>query len=333
MSERLSSNYQQLFQVHVLHHYWLDEGATLFDDIVAAAKANRLLNYDVRRFLTITPTPITAKSLLGLKCIYKNTALGFVVIAPSDTKIPMDLQLEFIVTVNHSDFYNYTALTLRSQPITEHYYKIEDKIYRYKENVPLLSNLTGISRGINPNETLYLSQAIPAVADNKIESFVLSGNVLDQLISEQPVTTKRISSQANSIPVFVHQGDIPTINPPIGLTGVPSEGIFLTEDISDSLFALVRIKAVRTDNDAFSFVNNLGNAKPTPPIFQIRFKNRSTVWSYLSKSTGAILSEELTPLPLTYFGNAGSQTKPSEGLVKPDKSGTKITRLISEIFV
>ena len=48
------------------------------------------------------------------------------------------------------------------------------------------------------------------------------------------------------------------------------------------------------------------------------------------------------PLPLTFFGNARDDTetdkkkplhKPSEGLVKAEKNGDKITKLVSEIFV
>jgi hypothetical protein len=49
MSERLSSKYQNLFRVQILHHYWLDEGATLFDQITdPIQKTNRLLTSIVR---------------------------------------------------------------------------------------------------------------------------------------------------------------------------------------------------------------------------------------------------------------------------------------------
>jgi len=46
-----------------------------------------------------------------------------------------------------------------------------------------------------------------------------------------------------------------------------------------------------------------------------------------------VSSTEANPLPLTYFGNAGTKQKPSDGLVKAEKSGQKITRLVSEIYV
>ena len=53
----------------------------------------------------------------------------------------------------------------------------------------------------------------------------------------------------------------------------------------------------------------------------------------MNKRTGATNSTEANPLPLTYFGTMGTKQKPSEGMVKAEKSGTRITRLISEIYV
>jgi hypothetical protein len=44
-------------------------------------------------------------------------------------------------------------------------------------------------------------------------------------------------------------------------------------------------------------------------------------------------STEPNPLPLTFFGNAGTKQKPSGGFVKADITGTKVNRLVSEIYV
>ena len=107
----------------------------------------------------------------------------------------------------------------------------------------------------------------------------------------------------------------------------------LSDDIPDDVFALIRLSAVRANDSDFSFIDGNGRAKTPHPVFQIRFKNRSTLWQYVNKNTRAVISTELNPLPLTHFGNAGTKQKPSEGWVKAEKSGTKITRLVSEIFV
>lgn len=336
MSENLSHKYQNLFQVQILHHYWLDGGATVFDQITEPIKKNnRLLAYDVRNILTVTPTAKTAKSLQALSCIHKMTAQGFLVAIPSGTIIPKDTQFEWLITIKNTDFFNYTALTLRSQKVYNLYHSLEQKLYRYKENVPVLSNLTGTSRGTGINKTLFLSQEFPALAiDDQIEALILSGNKLKQLLSDQPSATTKTIGTAKDLPVFIHQGDVPSITAPIGLDGVPERGILLTDEIPDTVFAIIRLNAIKNiGSDIFSFVDNAGLAKTSPPIFQIRFKNRSTIWQYFNNSNGVFKSEQPNPLPLSYFGNAAiTKQKPAAELPKVIKDGVRITRLVSEIF-
>jgi len=289
----------------------------------------------MRSFLAVAPTAAAAKAFKGLGCVYKNTALGFVAAAPNSAVIPADATFEFIVTVRNPAFFQYTALTLRPQKIYELYHQPEDKTYRYKENVPLLSNLTGASRGAASNKTLFLSKEIPAPAANdQVESLVIAADALLQLTGDQPgAATQQLNADASNLPVFVNQGDAPDITPPAGLIGAPARGVTLKDDIPDDVFAVIRLSAVRADDDDFSFIDAGGKAKPAYPVFQVRFKNRSTTWRYFNKNTGAADFTEPNPLPLTRFGNAGTKQKPSEGLVKVVKSGDRITQLVSEIFV
>ena len=335
MAERITKGYKRLFEIHLLHHYWLDEGDKVFDQIAPAGKKDkRLLAYDRRSFLTVAPTAAAAKTLTGLGAVYKDTALGCIVAVPESAVVPVDAMFELVVTVQSAAFFNYTALTLRPQKIYKLYHRPEDKTYRYKENVPVLSNLTGAARGTGVNKALFLSKEFPALAaDDPVESLVLADNALMQLTSDQPgAGTQQLNAQATNLPVFVHQGDVPAIAPPTGLVGAPARGILLSDDTPDNVFALIRLAALRPNDEDFSFVDNGGHAKTANPVFQIRFKNRSTIWQYLNKNTGAVDSTELKPLPLTHFGNAGTKQKPSEGLVKAVKNGSQITQLVSEIF-
>jgi len=288
----------------------------------------------MRSFLAVAPTAAAAKAFKGLGCVYKNTALGFVAAVPNGAVIPADAIFEFIVTVQNPAFFNYTALTLRPQKIYELYHQPEDKTYRYKENVPVLSNLTGATRGADPGKSLFLSKEIPALtANDQVESLVNEGGALLQLTADQPgVGTQQLANQATDLPVFVHQGDAPAITPPAGLNGAPPRGVTLKDDIPDDVFAVIRLSAVRADDDDFSFIDAGGQAKKPNPVYQIRFKNRSTTWRYFNKNTGAVDFTEPNPLPLTRLGNAGTKQKPSEGLVKAVKSGDRITQLVSEIF-
>jgi hypothetical protein len=335
MAERITSLYRRLFEVRLLHHYWLDEGTTVFDQISNARKAARLFGYDVRAFLDLRPTAATENGLRAYRCVYRNTALGFIVGAPASAIIPADTVFTFIVSIASGQVYDYTSLTLRPRRLYELLNTADGITYRYKEDVPVLSNLTGATRGVAPTVALFLSREIPAAAaDDQVESLVRSGNALLQLTSDNPAaTTQTIGVQASDLPVFVHQADAPDIVPPAGLVGAPARGVQLSADIEDDAFAIISLTAVRADNDDFSFVDAAGAAKATPPVYQVRFKNRSTVWTYLDKATRAPNSTEANPLPLTFFGNAGTKQKPSGGFVKADMTGTKVTRLVSEIYV
>jgi hypothetical protein len=336
MAEHIINGYKVLFEILLLHHYWIDEGAIVFDLIPAKEKRDkRLLSYDRRSFLAVTPTTGTAEALDGLGCVHKDTALGFMVAVPNSVEVPGEAMFQFMVTVQNPAMLNYTALTLRPQKIYEIYYQPEDKAFRYKENVPVLSNLTGASRGTGSDKSLFLSKEIPTLSnDDQVEALVLSSGALVQLTGDQPgAGTQQIHSSATDLPLFVHQGDVPPIVPPAGLVGAPARGIALTDDIADNVFALIRLSPIRADDGDFSFIDGSGHAKATHPVFQIRFKNRSTFWRYLNRSTGDVMSTETQPLPLTYFGNAGTKKKPSEGLVKTVNSNLKITQLISEIYV
>jgi hypothetical protein len=336
MGEQVINGYKRLFEIRLLHHYWLDEGSTVFDLLADQARKDaRLLVYDTRPFLKTTPTAATARTLDGFGGLFKETALGCTVAVPNNAVIPADETLEFIVTVQNHDLLNYTALTLRPRRIYDLYHQAEKNSYRYKENVSVLSNLTGTARGAGATRTLFLSREIPApAADDQAEALVVSGGALVQLTGDQPgAATQSIGAVATELPVFVHQGDVPVIVPPAGLVGAPARGILLSDGIPDDVFALIRLVPTRADNGDFSFIDVGGHPKITHPVFQVRFKNRSTIWRYLNKGTRAVISTEATPLPFTSFGNAGTKQKPSEGLVKPEKSGDRITQLVSEIYV
>jgi hypothetical protein len=335
MSERNTRQYRRLFEVRLLHHYWLDEGATIFDHIADPGKKDsRLLAYDMRPCLSAVPTAATVKGLSAYRCFFRETALGFMVAAPDGTVIPSDTVFDFVVSAK-SNLYDYTSLTLRPQKIYELLNTLDGAIYRYKQNVPVLSNLTGATRGSGASKALFLSREIAAPGPNdQVESLVLSGTALAQLTSDGPGATMQVlATLAGDYPVFVHQGDAPLITPTMGVVGAPERGVRLLADVTDDVFALISLTAVRADDDSFSFIDGAGAAKEPAPVYQVRFKNRSTFWSYLDERTGVLNSTEAEPLPLTFFGNAGTKQKPSRGHVKAEMSGAKITRLISEIYV
>ncbi len=362
MSERVGSAYQPLFEVRLLHHYWLDEGSVLFDELPKDAvektalnlpedtptREQRLKNYDRRTSLTVHPTAATLNLLAALGGIYKDTALGFVVVVPKGRVIPSDVIFEFAISVADASFFNYTSLTLPPQKIFDFYHPHEKRTYRYKTNVFVFSNRTGAARGTGSKKTLFLSSKyLVRSANDTVESLVIVGGALMQLTSDAPnPNAQQINPKATNLPAFIHQGDIPAIVPPVGLLGVPERGIELAEDRPSDIFALVRLAPVRDDDKDFSLVGDDGMAKAAFPIFQLRFRNRSTYWLYFDKAegkpNGKIDLKKAGPvLPLTFYGNASptpnKKRKPSASLVKAmldnsDPSKAKVTGLVSEIF-
>jgi hypothetical protein len=86
------------------------------------------------------------------------------------------------------DFFNYTALTLQPQTIIELYHKKEDKVYRYKTNVPFLSNKSGVAKTIKNQKQLFLSQDTPIFSqghEGYIESLFQKDSKLVQFIDDK----------------------------------------------------------------------------------------------------------------------------------------------------
>ncbi|MVM33502.1 hypothetical protein GO755_25925 [Spirosoma sp. HMF4905] len=337
MAERVQNGYRRLFELRLFHHYWLDQGSILFDLLTKQQQEDRLLTYDLRQFLAIAPTSPTEKLLKKLGAIYKNTALGCVVVVPAGTVVPADTLLELVLTVQNTDFFTYTALTLPKQTITEYVNRRENTMYRYKQGVAVLSNLTGTARTIDGVKSLYLSKEIPKLTDSdqaKVESLVLDNTALLQLTGDQPgALTQELGSQAQNLPVFVHQEDIPVIAPLPDLVDFPEaglRGVQLSDAIPDTVYALVRIAVERPDDADFSCVTDgatpgipRGLPKAIPPVFQIHLKNRSTFRAYYDKLTGNLLSKEPTPLPLTWFSPDRQVSR--EESMKPRPSTDSIT--------
>ncbi|MFH1120009.1 MAG: hypothetical protein V1775_09300 [Bacteroidota bacterium] len=337
MSERVTTGYKRLFEVRILHHYWLDEGAVIYDNLSEAVKTKKLLNYRLNGVVGIKPSPRTSSLLSGLKAIARQTSLGLVVVVPEDSPVPDDAQFVFTIEVEDTGFFRYTSFTLQDNKIVDCYSPGEDIIYRYKENVPVFSNLTGVPRGTGPGKQLFLSKEIPVpTATDKVEYLISSGGALLQLTGSQPgAGTIELSASAASMPVFYNQHDSPVVVAPQGLTGAPARGIQLTSEVPDNVFGIISISAVKPGDPDYSCTSG-GIAKENYPVFQIRMKNRSVTWKYLNKNTGDLVSESTTPLPLTFSGNAGSKQKPSAGLIKADYEGGdptgRIERIYTEIF-
>ena len=336
MNDQVTTSYATLFEVRLLHHYWLNDGPTAFDDMAQDIRNNRLLTYDSRKIFSIQPTTATASILKGFRCVFKPTTLGFLVGTPANKSISNDVVMDFIVTVVDPNYYSYTSLPFPSAVIHAKQHASDARTFRFKENVPLLSNLSGVKRGTNPTHEIFLSVEYVAAQPNAVvESLVKKTNALHQLLSDgQNAATQQIHAQVANAPVFLHQGDLHDVAIPAGVIMNSLKGIQLEEDTPDNIELLIRIGMFKAVNSDFNC--NITADPDLRPVFQVRFKNRSTFWRYIDKRTKVINATENAPLPLTFSGNAGTKQKPNTGFVRKIKltnAPNAPENLVSEIYV
>lgn len=118
----ITITYGILFEVKVMHHYFLNKGETAYDVMSDAEKANMMLKYDARQIFEIVPTDECRKILTAHNCVFKSTSTGIIVglRAESDgteptkfkpfTDLADDLMFTFMVRLRDMDLMNYTAL-------------------------------------------------------------------------------------------------------------------------------------------------------------------------------------------------------------------------------
>jgi len=333
-SERLTARYARLFEVRVLHHYWLDDGDTIFDALPADSQEDRLRRYDVRTLLAIEPTKATAAQLAGLHAVWKATSLGLLVGLPAEVSVPDTSAFEFTLRVLDPDFSGYTAYGLIVPASADVFETSTLRVLRFRSDAALYTNLTGCARGTAGARQLFLTREPPARQDSdRVESIVNDGDALVQLLSDPPAAeTVVLADAVGDLPAFATHADIPAIAPLAGVVGpLPPQGVRLPDGAPADTHALIRIVAVRSDDSDFSCTAG-AVAKPAAPVFQVRFKNRRTLWRRYSKSSpGSLLGEE-GPFPLTYAGNPSTAQKPTSRVVKLDRAGNAITNIVSEVF-
>ncbi|WP_418604231.1 hypothetical protein [Hwangdonia sp.] len=115
-----STTYKPLFEVELLHDYFLNDGTTAFSTLSDADKKKRLKLIDISEFIEIVPSQGTLDKMAGHKIVFKKHKSGLsayckLVNASQNTPfipIPSDFKLTFIIRVADSFFGNYTELTV-----------------------------------------------------------------------------------------------------------------------------------------------------------------------------------------------------------------------------
>lgn len=120
--------YKNLFEVHLLHHYFLNMGMSAYDAMSPAERQKVEDRYDVRNFIRLTPTADTMKLLQACRCIFKATPKGFLVgiKAEKDKTLPNhdnpfiapaeDAVFRFAIYLLNPFFNDFTALPVQEDP-------------------------------------------------------------------------------------------------------------------------------------------------------------------------------------------------------------------------
>ncbi|MBW8333746.1 MAG: hypothetical protein K0M40_17110 [Prolixibacteraceae bacterium] len=135
--------YKSLFEVNILHHFFLNKGEQEWDKMSQEDKDRMESKYDIREIFDITPTQESTKALSSHNCIFKKTATGILVgvkAKPDELNpgkfnsfVPLadDLTFRFLVKLKDLDFMNYTALPLQGT---------RDKIFVFSNSLNITSN-------------------------------------------------------------------------------------------------------------------------------------------------------------------------------------------------
>lgn len=325
-----------LFQVHVLHHYWLDEGATIYDQLPHEVRKQRLASYDVRSILEIRPTLATERRLAGLGGVWRATALGLLVAVPDQTRVPDASLFEFTLRSVDPRLESYTAYGLVRPSTRIVHDPSTGRRLRYRADAAVYSNLEGCSRATVEGWRPFLTREIPEPsAADRIEYLVHEGGLLKQLVRDPHDPRTVALGPRLDLPAFATHADVPALAPIAGLEGeLPERGILLPDDAPADTWALLRIAAVHpVDPDFGCTAGGLPKPAEEEPRFQLRFKNRRTLWRRVRSAAPESEIGVEGPLPLTWHGNAGTAQKPHTGLVEIEGSQDAIDNLVSTVFV
>lgn len=117
--------YKSLFEVNILHHFFLNKGEQEWDKMSQEDKDRMESKFDIREIFDITPTQESTKALSSHSCIFKRTATGILVgikAKPDELNpgkfnsfVPLtdNLTFRFLVKLKDLNFMNYTALPLQ----------------------------------------------------------------------------------------------------------------------------------------------------------------------------------------------------------------------------
>ena len=375
--------YKTLFEVRLLHHFFLNRADAVFDNMPLNGKSQALKGYDVREFVSIVPTAACARALSKYHFIYKNTPLGLIVGTRSNQnagkffpEVTMEDNLQFTFKLSFIDrnFSNYSSLPLLQNK--ESVYFFHNRTSGSPKKFPFLSQFAPVAQ---PGETFSAGDITGDDANNPAKYFIAQKRTTsvppgadwmqDELVGGKPLS---YATRNDLLPVYSDfirfatgetgltltvtiknkQGD--TIIPDfetliendkivalVDIHLLPEDYYTITLDDAvkpySKVFSFYRLLqtrdadaliniSIKSDNVSYDIIAGDGSLKE--PVFELRFKNRSTIWRYLGeKFTNQPVSG---PHPLTKKGVVPVSVKDKDNITVTDMPNPNIRIIKTE---
>lgn len=117
-----SIKYKPLFEVRILHQYFLNKGTSEFFSMSEADKEKQLAGYKVSKFFLVVPTAKSRNLLAGQHLVFSLTNTGFMIwvqVSDENDVVPLislddTFELTFLLQPLNHTFINYTNLMFSS---------------------------------------------------------------------------------------------------------------------------------------------------------------------------------------------------------------------------
>lgn len=330
--------YKTLFEIELLHSYFLDDGLSPYLSMNDDEKKEQLKKYNFSDYINVIPSYATHGTLRNHKLILRKGIEGFRILGSvieendkfkSHRILQNDLKLTFLIYIKDYLFDNYTELI-----------KTDNRLYYFSNIKPATE--------ANPYSYIPLSSSNDLITDD----FLLTEESTRQLWFdlEQDNIRTEITKRLDLVSELDNEDLITDEGKQIIDQAIQKEqgkgllGIIELQMIGDNAMDVIEID--NTDpNDIKSFLLD-----PTPE-YKLHFENRKTIWKYIKKSDeNELETSSVKPLTRNGFIEIDPDTdfsgplptdidkyifpNPTANIIKQvTDENTNITTTYSEIFI
>ena len=280
--------YKTLFEIELLHSYFLDDGLSPYISMNDDDKKEQLKKYNFLDYINVIPTYATQATLRNHKLVLRKgldsfRILGSVIEENNKFKshrfLENDLKLTFLVYIKDHLFDNYTELT-----------QTDNRLYYFSNRQP--------STEADPYSYIHLSSSNDLITDD----FLLTEESTRQLWFdlEQDNIRAEIATRLDLV-AELDNDDLVTDE------GKKIIDQYIQKEQGRGLLGIIELQMVGDDNmDVLEIDSTDPNdiksflLDPTP-VYKLHFQNRKTIWKYIKKSDENEL-ETSSVKPLTRNG-------------------------------